>query len=131
MKDITEFVKDIWKDAVWSKVISAAILAGAGLVLREIFSVKRKLQRVKKALNKGDAKRAAEMTASLLLNNPEGRLGAEILSVRGKAFIEQNDFKNALEAVEDAMQKQKYLADAYFVRGRAYSLTGKHKEAYG
>jgi len=67
------------------------------------------------------------MTSGLLQNNPEGKLGAAILSVRSGTFIEQGDFEKALGLAEKTIKKQEYLLDAYLVRARAYSLQGVHK----
>jgi len=69
------------------------------------------------------------MTSRLLLNNPEGKLGAEIVSVRGKAFIGTGDFERALKCAKDAINKQQDLADAYLVLGRAYSKKGENEAA--
>jgi len=98
---------------------SIAIVAGliAGSLLRQ-FMPRYKLHRIKKLLDKRDAKRAQEMTSRLLLNNPEGKLGAEVVSVRGKAFIGTGDFERALKCAKDAINKQQDLADAYLVLGR-------------
>jgi len=66
MKDITEepqtflqFIKspEFRNDIIIGLVVTG-ISAAAVKIVREIFSVKRKLQRVKKALDRGDVKRA-------------------------------------------------------------------------
>jgi tetratricopeptide (TPR) repeat protein len=91
----------------------------------------------KRTLDKGDAKRAQSVTERFLQRKTDDALGMEILAVHSETFIkrtekEQQAYERALEFATDAINKQKCLADAYLIQGRAYSLSddkGDHKKA--
>ncbi|GAB6390939.1 MAG: tetratricopeptide repeat protein [Treponematales bacterium] len=77
----------------------------------------------KRLLDKGCARRALEMTTRLLLllDNSDGRLGADILLVRGEAFIELGDHARAQKVVSEAIQEYLLVAlEPLFHRGNAH-----------
>jgi len=138
IETLTAIISFIYNNAITSGIIVAAI-GGiiAGLVVERIktkdkIKIHTNLESAKKILDRGYAIRAYKMLGYVIEKAKDDiPLSIEAYRVRAKAFMhpKENDLELALSDANDAISKNEKDGDSYIIRGMAYSLMNKHKQA--
>jgi tetratricopeptide (TPR) repeat protein len=89
-----------------------------------------KLTKAERLLDKGDKKRAVTLLKQIIVDEHENKtVLPKALITRADIYISDEDFESAIQYADDAIKRNEYNGDAYYILGRAYSLKGEHEKA--
>jgi len=129
--EIKDNVLKIWEYISNNPLISS-VIAGliGGIVARHMSGPGAKIRKALKLVDKGDTRRAKKLLSQILEDHPDNKtVSSNALTARARIYISDDDFKSAIQYAKDAIERNKFIGDAYCILGRAYSLNGEHKEA--